>query len=334
MKRLEVLSRRCGRMNNLLDKSEYGFIRTNYDLNNIIYLTLSGSYGYGTNNENSDVDLRGVLIEDKKYLFGLKTFEQFEDNTTDTVIYGLKKFVRLCVDANPNALELLGTNEGSIVVMTNKGKLLRENAELFLSRRVINSFGNYATAQLRRLQNALCHDSYTEQEKMRHLQNSLNAQLEHFKRTYSDFEYGAIKIYEDAKTNDLKFDIDLKGYPIKDFVGIYSELSNTIKTYNKLNHRNNKKDDDHLFKHAMHLIRLLITGTDILIGKGVITKRENEHNFLMDLRNGKYSFEEIFKLTDEYHEKFEKAAGSTTLPYEPNMDKIEDLLIRFYDICI
>ncbi|MDR1701677.1 MAG: nucleotidyltransferase domain-containing protein [Sporomusaceae bacterium] len=315
-------------MNELLKKSEYDFLRTNPDLKNVIYLTLSGSRAYGTNNENSDTDLRGVLLEDRRYLLGLTSFEQFEDLSTDTVIYGLKKFVRLCADANPNALELLGTDETCIAIMTEKGRSLRENAALFLSQRVVNSFGNYATAQLRRLQNALCHDSYAEQEKLKHLRNTLNAQLEHFRRTYTSFDHGAIKIYSDGGV--LKFDIDLKNYPVNDFVGIYSELSNTVKAYNKLNHRNKKKDDAHLYKHAMHLIRLLIAGTDILNGKGIITNRKEEHDFLMDLRNGKFSFEEIFKFTDEYQEKFEKAAENTKLPHKPDMEKIEKMLLQFY----
>ncbi len=318
-------------MNSLLTKAEYSFIHQNPDLHNIIYLTVSGSRGYGTNIENSDTDLRGVLIEDRKYLFGLNKFEQFEDLPTDTVIYGLKKYVRLCSDANPNALELLGTSQECIVLMSDKGKLLRSNANLFLSKKVIGSFGNYATAQLRRLQNALCHDSYTEQKKTRHLRNTLCAQLDHFRRTYTSFDKGNINIYVDSNS-ELVFDVDLKCYPIKDFVGIYSELSNTIKAYNKLNHRNNKKDDAHLYKHAMHLIRLLITGTDILNGKGIVTRRMDEHEVLMDLRNGVYSFEEIFNLTDLYQAKFEEAAKNTELPHTPDMDKVEKLLIDLYEI--
>ena len=230
-------------------------------------------YGYGTNNEHSDIDLRGVLIEDKKYLFGLKSFEQFEDLTTDTVVYGLKKFIRLCAEANPNILELLGTDDDCVVLMNEKGKPIRDNANLFLTKKVINSFRNYAAAQLRRLQNALCHDSYENQEKTKYLCDVLNKQFEHFKRTYTYFENGSIYIYVDEKSNDLNVDINLKAYPIKDFVGIYSELKDTIKTYDKLNHRNNKKDDGRLYKHAMHLImhliRLLVTGADILKGKGI-----------------------------------------------------------------
>jgi len=309
--------------------NEYDFLQ-HPDLQNIIYLVLSGSHGYGTNNENSDRDLRGVLIEDKKYLYGLQTFEQFEDIPSDTVIYGLKKFVRLCCNANPNTLELLGADDDCIVKMSEKGKILRDNSNLFLSKRVISSFGNYAMAQLRRLQNALCHDSYTQSEQANHLRNTFNTQLEHFKQTYTSFDNGAIQIEIDAESGELIFDIELKKYPIKDFVGIYSELHSTAKSYQKLNHRNTKKDESRLFKHAMHLIRLLITGTDILRGEGIITKRTHEHALLMDIRNGKYGFEEIFKLTTEYQEQFDKAAEKTALPYEPDMEKVEALLFHLY----
>jgi hypothetical protein len=52
----------------------------------------------------------------------------------------------------------------------------------------------------------------------------------------------------------------------------------------------NITDDAHLFKHAMHLIRLLITGTDILRGHGIITYRKKEHDLLMDIRDGNYNF--------------------------------------------
>ena len=80
--------------NSMLD--DFDFLQTHPDLRNVIYLVLSGSFGYGTNNANSDKDLRGVLIEDNKYLYVLKTFEQFQDISSDTVIYNLKKLVRLC----------------------------------------------------------------------------------------------------------------------------------------------------------------------------------------------------------------------------------------------
>jgi predicted nucleotidyltransferase len=58
----------------LLLKKEYNFLRTNPDLEDVIYLMLSGSHGYGTAIESSDCDIRGVLIENKRSLLGLNAF--------------------------------------------------------------------------------------------------------------------------------------------------------------------------------------------------------------------------------------------------------------------
>jgi len=317
-------------MNQLLEHKNYDFLKTNPDLCQVIYLVLSGSRAYGTATPDSDIDLRGVLVEPKPYLLGHKSFEQFEDLPSDTVIYGLKKFASLLSKANPNTIELLGVDDDCIVIMTEQGERLRNNAELFLSTRVVSSFGNYALAQLRRLQNALYRDSYTESEQRDHLKTTLNAQMEHFQRTYTNFAEGSITLSVDE--NNLLFDIDLKKYPVVDFVGIYSELASIVKSYNKLNHRNNKKSDKQLYKHAMHLIRLLMTGTDILLGKGISTRRKEEQALLMDIRNGKLPFDEIFELTKVFQDKFHDAAKTTKLRYEPDMDAIDKLMIEIYEM--
>lgn len=149
-----------------LNSKEYEFIKTDPHLGgNILILTTAGSIAYGTNVETSDIDIRGVTIETPQDIIGLSSFDQFEDRVTDTVIYGLKKFILLCLNSNPNVLEILGTNPDHLLIITEEGKLLRDNVDLFLSRRAIASFGNYATAQLRRLQNALARDNYPQKEK-------------------------------------------------------------------------------------------------------------------------------------------------------------------------
>lgn len=312
-----------------IDGSDYDFLRENPDLENAIYLTISGSYGYGTNIGKSDIDLRGVLVEKPEYIYGLRTFEQFEDRVSDTVIYGLKKYINLCINANPSALELLGTSPDAIVLQTDAGELIRKNAYLFLSKRVVRSFGNYATAQLRKFLNAICHDHYSDEEQEVHLSHTLSGQIYHFNQTYEKLGENGLNIY---MNNDkiLSMDITLKGYPVRDFAGIYGEMQNTIKTYKKLNHRNRKKDDAHLYKHAMHLIRLLMMGTDILHGKGIITRRDAEHDFLMDIRNGAYSFDEIREITEKYQKNFGSAADNTNLPTRPDLSKVEDLMMRIY----
>ena len=323
--------------NDILNKEEYKFINSNENLaDNIIYLTLSGSIGYGTNLDHSDIDLRGVTIERKENIYGFQNFEQFEDTKTDTVIYGLKKFVSLALKGNPNILELLGTKDEHIIYMNKYGETLRKNKELFLSKRIINTFGNYATAQLRRLQNALARDQYPQEEKEKHILATVNSQMNHFSSNYTEFPEGSINLYIDKsnkqdKETEILMDINIDKYPLRDFASIYSEMSNIVRDYDKLNHRNRKKDDGKLLKHAMHLIRLLIMGTEILKTHKINTYRAQEHELLMDIRKGKYSYDELFKLVELYDFKFKEASISTTLPKEPKEEQVEELLISLYE---
>ncbi|RCX09328.1 putative nucleotidyltransferase [Anaerobacterium chartisolvens] len=319
-----------------LNKLEYEFLRTDPHLGrNILILTTAGSIAYGTNVDTSDIDVRGVTIETKQDIMGLSSFEQFEDRTTDTVIYGLKKFITLCLNSNPNVLEILGTRSEHLLVITKEGQLLRDNVDLFLSKKAIQSFGNYATAQIRRLQNALARDNYPQAEKEQHILNSISGQMDHLKRTYKSFTDSEITLYIDQSNKEemdteIFIDISLKHYPLRDLKNIYSDMNNIVKDYSKLNHRNSKKDELHLNKHAMHLIRLLVTGTEILEGKGVNTYREKEREFFLDIRNGKYSYNDVFQMVDEYERRFKSAAENTSLPDEPDYKQVEELMMGIY----
>ena len=56
----------------LLQTTEYDFIRNNERLGNrIMLLGVGGSYAYGTSNEGSDFDLRGVTLQIPSDLIGL-----------------------------------------------------------------------------------------------------------------------------------------------------------------------------------------------------------------------------------------------------------------------
>ena len=62
----------------LLASPDYDFLRAHERLGNrMMILGLSGSYGYGTNREGSDIDLRGVTMQRASDLLGLTTFEQY-----------------------------------------------------------------------------------------------------------------------------------------------------------------------------------------------------------------------------------------------------------------
>ena len=82
-----------------LQKSNYDFLRTNEHLKDkIMFITLGGSYAYGTNVEGSDIDIRGCALHRKSDLIGMSHFEQVIDIPTDTVIYAFNKLISLLLN--------------------------------------------------------------------------------------------------------------------------------------------------------------------------------------------------------------------------------------------
>lgn len=118
-----------------------------------IFLTLAGSHAYGLNTPESDIDLRGIAIPPKDYIFGFsKRFEQCEKKgDSDVVIYNIDKFFNLASNANPSIMELLWTEPRFHVITTKYSEMLMEVRELFLSKKVAFTFTGYAHSQLKRI---------------------------------------------------------------------------------------------------------------------------------------------------------------------------------------
>lgn len=323
----------------ILQRTEYGFIKTNEHLGkHVIFLGLAGSYSYGTNIETSDIDIRGITLNQKSDLIGLTQFEQYVDENTDTVIYAFNKIVTLLLSCNPNTIELLGLNPEHYLYLNDIARLLLDNRKLFLSKRAINSFGGYADAQLRRLQNALARDTFPQSEKERHIFNSVRNAMHDFNNHYKIFENGSLEIFIDTAVNpELETEIfvnaNMTHYPLRDYSSMWNTMANVVRDYEKIGKRNKKKDDIHLNKHAMHLIRLFMMALDILEKGEINTYRKKEHDLLMDIRFGKYQKEDgtfhesFYEMLSDFEKKLHYAAENTDLPEEPDMTKVQELVM-------
>ncbi len=323
----------------MVDGEQYGFLRTNPHLKGrLILLTLGGSYAYGTNVETSDVDVRGCALNSPSDLLGLSNFEQVVDNATDTTVYSFNKLVNLILSCNPNTIEMLGGKPEHYIYLTEAGKLLLDNRKLFLSRRAVHSFGGYANQQLRRLENAIARDKLSQARKEEHILKSMEGAVKSFEARYSQIPEGSIRLYtaessREELDREIIADISLTGYPAREFNSILNDLSNVLGTYEKLNGRNRKKDNEHLNKHAMHLIRLYLMCLDILEKEEIVTYREADRDMLLEIRRGKYQNEdgtyrsEFFDMVNEYEKRLEYAKDHTGLPEHPNMKQVEELVM-------
>lgn len=317
---------------------DYSFLRTNEHLgSNIVLLALGGSYAYGTNTEGSDLDVRGCTLNSRMQILTNENFEVFTNEDTDTTIYAFNKLVSLLSNVNPNTIEMLGCKPEHYLYVSDIGRELLSNAHLFLSRKAAYSFGGYATAQLRRLDNIS--NRYVGQEQQeQHILNSIMNAYYTFPEKYFPFKEGDIKLYTDKSDredmeSEIFMDVNLHHYPLRDYKCMWSEMHNIVKDYSKIGKRNkNAMEHKKLGKHMMHLVRLYMMCLDILENEKIVTYREKEHDLLMEIRGGKFldandqPTPEFFEMVDEYEKKVAYAKENTSLPDSPNYEEIKEFV--------
>lgn len=322
----------------LLKTEDYDFLRTNEHLgDSIILLGLGGSHAYGTNVEGSDVDIRGIALNSRKDILCGHQFQQVVHEATDTTIYSINKIIDLLSNCNPNTIEMLGLKREHYLYLHPLGDLLLSNSHIFLSKRAMYSFGGYATAQLRRLDNKSMR-TLEQAQREQHILNSINNAKFTFPEKYEEFKpTDNIDLYlgpsrQEDMDKEIYMDIHLTQYPLRDYKSMWSDMKNIVTEYGKIGQRN-KKAIEHgkIAKHMMHLIRLYLMCIDILEKEQIITYRENDLEYLLSIRYGKFLDEEghpiegFYDIINEFEKRMKYAAENSSLPEKPNYKLIDEL---------
>lgn len=319
----------------ILNTKEYKPLREGALSERTSFISLSGSHAYGLNIENedyiSDIDIRGIYMHTKEeILTGCMSQEIITFDDTDTVLYPFLKMINLLKNCNPDVIPLLGVRKEHILKLMPEGKMLLDNSDIFLSQRVGNTFGGYAVNLLKNIQLALLVEGNCGEDIVaKQLENTLKKQMQVFAKNYTDLSADeCFKVLENkvSKKEDIYITVNLRNYPLKDLAGMYSELHNIEKNFGKLLGRNKKSTPQKLYKQQMHLIRMLTMATEILSGEGVVTYREKDRGFLLDIRSGKYSNDEIMEFVRKKEDELEYAKKHSELPACCNEKAIRDLV--------
>lgn len=321
-----------------LHSTEYSFLKENEHLgHNIILLGLGGSHAYGTNTENSDLDIRGVTLKRKEDILTGTNFEQVINNETDTTIYSFDKIVSLLLNMNPNVCEILGLKPEHYLYIHPIGQELLNNVDLFISKKCINSFKGYSAQQLYRLKQATI-GMKNQSELEEHILNTMKNMMNSFQGKYTEFPEDSINLYIDKSmqedyNTEIFMDIHLTHYPLRDWKSMWSEMNSSVKSYSKIGKRNDHAiRKDKLGKHMYNLVRLPYMCLDILNGNGIITYREDEHDLLMEMRENKWldkngmPIPKFFTFINELMAKVDYAAEHSAIPDNPNYKEINEFV--------
>lgn len=82
------------------------------------------------------------------------------------------------------------------------------------------------------------------------------------------------------------------------------------------------------WKHAMHLIRLLLSGT-LILREGFVPLRVEEHRErLLEIRRGLVPWEDVNAWRLRLHKEFDSAFASTRLPEYPDYERANEFLLK------
>jgi hypothetical protein len=337
---------------------------------NLIVKHYAGSIAYGTNLPTSDVDYRGIFVADPINIrTPFFRVDECKDTTEeDTTIYELSQFCKLAADCNPNILESLFVDKSDIVFASPAYEHFRANSHLFLSAKIAFTTTGYAYAQLKRVKGH--HKWINNPQPVKAPEQCKFISLVHnftpekiFKIDLYDYQTGyrlipfsgdTYGVYPDANGGAGTFNLDTGnlnttydgnsdnlGTPL--FIIKFNKSEyNTAKDYwsnywtwkQNRNVARNELEEKFGYdsKHAMHLVRLMRIGEEVLTVGEYRVKRPDAAE-LLDIRNGKWTYEELLEYAEDMDNRIKNVLyKQTTLPKTPDIQRIARLIMDVQEI--
>lgn len=283
--RSEISSRRRS-LDELIDKS---MPSADEWRERVAYECVVGSVAFGTDSEESDVDVRGFFVAPPDAFAGLRQLlppaqiDGEKDPEThkplpgeDWTYWEIGKYVELLLNANPSIQETLYTPH--VLATSEIAEALREERHIFLSRKIGSTYAGYVLSQMERMERQV-HRNARRWEK-----------------------------WEEKRERALEADQPVPAPP------------DCPRTVDPRNYRG---------KHAMHLIRLIHSGAHALrTGEVMVRVPDELRDELIELRTNRPPIDEVRQYAqDLIRTVFEPAMEASSLPDDPDWERANELLL-------
>lgn len=290
-----------------------------------------GSVAYGVSQDNSDLDIYGVTIPPRDYIFPPDYIEGFDNRDLtfnqwqshhindsqanggrganyDFSIYSIVNYFKLAMDNNPNVIDSLFVRREHVIHSTPAWEVVRENRKLFLHKGVVHKLKGYAFSQLNKAQNCV-----------KSLQPILEFEKEYGIPHSTTYEQAVIKgNYETGKIAEETY-------------GTYGRHNDYVKLWEEGLKKTSRFEAQKIAgfdrKFCYHIFRLADQAEYILNHHDLDLQEEGRVEKMKAIRRGDISFEDIVKQFGQAEERLSKLYESSTLRKYPPTKEIRGLLI-------
>lgn len=338
--------------------------------------------------ETSDLDVKGVFIPPLKYYFGIQKIEQLEGKETmdsynsvlkspledvknkfgmEGTIFEIRRFLDLASGANPNILDVLFSRDEDLIVESQEGYQLRKERKRFLTKKCLQTFVGYATAQAKRIEShrkwllrgdelheptreefGLPNRNSYPQDQVLAAMGAVRKQVDRWNIDFVDVDE-ATKIFiqdqiykqlaEIGISSDERFNVAGQLLGIEtNFMDLvhkqrkYSQAVDEWAAYQSwLKNRNKKRKgmEEKIGYDCKHGAHLyrLMMACRIIFETGDL-QVYNSDPFLMKIRNGEVPFDELMTKFNEQKEYLSRIAAKSTLPSRVDPKWLEDLSVH------
>jgi len=317
----------------------------------IIYTTMSGSKLYGTDNENSDTDYKGIFIPSVEDVLLKRDKSSIDLSTNKTNVKNSKEDVDITLHSIHNYFNQLSKSEtgavdvlfsmfrkDTIIYETPESKLIKDNYKLFLNKNM-KSFIGYALGQTKKF--GIKGARYNELDSFVKWLNSIDKD----KSIKLENLFDDVKNYiKENNTKYIKF-VKAQGSnnEIWDYVSILGKLFHGNVTleyfttrinqlYNQFGNRTKtiaSTDSKTDFKALSHAYRVAYE-VEELLETNFIKFPLNNKEFIKSIKEGKQSYEDVVELIQQILENVDVLLLRSKLPEEADKKEIDKILLSYY----
>lgn len=328
---------------------------------NVLLKLQSGSHLYGLSTPESDVDYLGVVYEPFEYKIGFNTFNELDvsvkdkhsngRNTKDAIdekYYSLSRFVELLKSNNPTIVELLFARDVEFRHPVIE-KLYEHRMDFLSKSRIENGFIGYAIAQEKKME--IKSENLSEVSTFFEVIKDMDVDgtstvIDVLKRDKKlagycyQYEMNQLDLVERLKASKSKEEIKKLNSKLgKMYLGTREFSVNIL--FKKLraqleqimNQKSNRSElvEKYNFdvKFASHYLRLLLEGVELL-ETGEIKFPLKDREFLLDVKLGKYTLDEVLEHGAKLKDRVRKAQENSVISDKVHHGRVEKVVLDFY----